>query len=110
VVAGVRLVVGLRAVDDPRAVGRLAVQELEAAAVLRALLLVWARGELHVDRGAGDVVLVEVVIHRKVVGNLLLNENGRSLNGDPPTLVAVIEGIYTVFGQPPGEHRGDAQA
>src|SRR5262249_26127306 len=110
VVGRVRLIVRLLAVNDAGAVGRLAVQVVEAKRLLLALLVIRARGEFHVDRGARDEILVVARREGEAVADLLADEHLGSLNGDATALVAVIEDVGAVIRQHTGEGRRSQEA
>ena len=98
-------VVRLVAVGEAHVVGGLAVQILGRNAVLRALLDVWARVELHIDRCTRDHVDQVVVRHRDVITDFLADQPGLAVNELTAALIAAPFHIGAILGQHIGETR-----
>ena len=106
---GVGFVVRLAAVDEADAVERAAVQVVEIGVVLGARLLIGAGLRQHVDRGAGDQVLVILVGGGKGIAEFLAHQHRGTLDGEAAALVAVVEHIGAILRQHVGPADG-AQA
>ncbi len=84
-------------------------QVVDAEGLLLALLLVRARGQLHVDRGAGDQVLVVAGGQGEAVADFLADQHFGALDGDTAAFVAVVQDVGPVIRQHVRERRRSQQ-